>query len=42
VPLKKQWNLFNKLRKYVADEVKDVLCPKPNEPESSDNGVDNY
>lgn len=42
VPLKKQWNLFKKLRKYVPDELKDVLCPKPNEPESSDNDVENY
>lgn len=37
VPLKKQWNLFKKVRKYVPDGLKDVLCPEPNEPESFDN-----
>lgn len=29
IPLKKQWNLFKKLRKYVPEELKEELCPKP-------------
>ena len=33
ISLKKQWNFFKKLRKYVPNELKDVLFPKPNEPE---------
>jgi len=33
IPAKKQWHLFKKASKYVPDELKDDLCPKPNVPE---------
>ncbi|MDM8522586.1 hypothetical protein QUF80_04370 [Desulfococcaceae bacterium HSG8] len=34
IPLKKQWNLYKKVRKHVPDEFKDTLCPEPNDAES--------
>jgi hypothetical protein len=31
IPIEKQWNLYKKVSKYVPDEFKSNLCPKPNE-----------
>ena len=37
VALQKQWNLYKKMRKFVPDEFKDILCPKPYENEPIEN-----
>lgn len=36
IQAKKQWDLFKKVHKYVPDEFKNELCPKPNVPEPSE------
>lgn len=35
IPLKKQWNLFKKVRKYIPEDLQDVVCPEPKTAELS-------
>ena len=30
--LERQWYLFQKIREFCPDEVKDLVCPKPSTP----------
>ena len=40
ISVKKQWDLYKKVRKYVPDEFKDDLCPKPAVAEPNGNSGD--
>ena len=31
LPLQRQWYLFNHIREYVKDALRDVVCPRPTE-----------
>lgn len=41
IPVERQKYLYEKLREYVSDEWKDVLCPKPLVPAESTDGAEN-
>ena len=30
--LERQWYLYHKIRPYVQEECKDILCPRPEDP----------
>ena len=32
LPNKRKWNLYNDIREFVSDDMKDTVCPKPSEP----------
>ena len=32
LPLERQWYLYNKIREFCPDEVKDIVCPLPSHP----------